>query len=60
MEQVTKDAVMDPEKQKKVSLAYVLAAAAIWALIFYSVSSHHRPEQPKVALGSLQVCDSTR
>ena len=60
MEQVTEDAVMDPEKQNKVSPAYVLAAAAIWALVFYSLSFHHRPETPRMALTALQVCDSAR
>jgi hypothetical protein len=60
MEQPAEDAAMDRDKQKKVSPAYALAAAAIWALVLYSLSSQHRPEPARVALRALQVCDSTR
>ncbi len=58
MEQVIEDTVMDPQKSRKISPAYVLAAAAIWALVLYSLSSLYRPEPVQVAFGALQVCDS--
>lgn len=60
MGQHTEDAVMDPQKSRKVTPAYILAAAAIWALIFYSVSSVYHPQPPRIALGALQVCNGAR
>ena len=59
MEQVTEDTLMAPEKQNKASAGYVVAAAAIWALVLYSISSAYRPEPSRIALGALQVCAQT-
>ena len=64
MGQHTEDAAMDKANKSKVSPAYILAAAAIWALILYSVSSLYRPEpsrpeSSRIALGALQVCQQT-
>lgn len=58
MEQPTEDAAMDPQKSSKISPAYALAAAAIWALILYSVSSLYRPQPAQAELSALQVCDN--
>jgi hypothetical protein len=58
MQQHTEDPVMDPQTSSKVSPAYILAAAAIWALVFYSVSSLYRPQPAQAELSALQVCDS--
>ena len=60
MKQAAEDAIMGPEKQNNVSAGYILAAAAIWTLVLYSVSSLHRPEPSHMALIALQVCDSGR
>jgi hypothetical protein len=59
MEQHTEDVAMDPPTSSKISPAYVLAAAAIWALILYSLSSLYRPEPAQVVVGALQVCQQT-
>ena len=54
MEQPTEDAAMDPQTSSKVSPAYALAAAAIWALVLYSVLSH--PQSQRLAMQTLQTC----
>ena len=59
MGQHTEDAAMDKANKSKVSPAYILAAAAIWALILYSLSSLYQPDPPRMALGALQVCQQT-
>ena len=59
MEQHAEDAAMDKGNKSKVSPAYILAAAALWALVLYSVSSLYRPEPSRMALGALQVCQQT-
>jgi hypothetical protein len=59
MEQVIQDTAMDPAAPRKTSPAYILAAAAIWALILYSVSSLDRPEPARIALSRAQICLQT-
>jgi hypothetical protein len=60
MDTLNRDAVMDRPKQNTISPGYALAAAAIWALVLYSLSSLYQPQHPRIALGALQVCDTSR
>ena len=38
------------------SLAYILAAAVIWALIWYNGSSLNRPQPARLASRTVQAC----